>query len=236
MSAASLASTPLRLGRTLVRSIRDHAYDRPLPWFRPREIHRGTWSSSAITEALRRHGICILDRVMDGEQLRVYQDALDGVVTETIRRKVDPADVPNAVTRRVDLACDPRFADLVLDEVILAGVEAYYGKPLYLAATQAQRLEPIDSYEGKAFQWHHDTKGKYVKAMWLLSDVPSSGQRMSYIQESHAIRHPWTTYEETRLTDATARALGEFLRFTRSEAPEDARDRPCFWGRTALTW
>lgn len=208
MSAVRLASTPLRLGRTLVRSIQDGVYDCPLPWYQPRIVSRGLWSSAAIAEGLRTQGICILERMIEGEPLRRYQDALDVMLTETARQASSKQDVPKATMSRIDLTRTPLFADLVVDEMILAGIETYYGKPLYLAATQAQRLEPIDSYEGKAFQWHHDTKGKYVKAMWLLSDVPSSGQRMSYVQGSHAMRHPWTTYEETRFADATARTLG----------------------------
>jgi len=103
------------------------------------------------------------------------------------------------------------FADLILDELILAAVEAYYARPIYLVTSQIQRLDPIEPYEGRAFQWHHDSKGKYVKAMWLLTNVPITGQRMSYIVGSHTIKHSFTTYEETRFTDAQARRYGKVI-------------------------
>jgi hypothetical protein len=48
--------------------------------------------------------------------------------------------------------------------------------------------------------------------MWLLTDVPSTGQRMSYIPGSHKLRHPWdATPEQTRFTREQALAYGEIL-------------------------
>jgi hypothetical protein len=44
--------------------------------------------------------------------------------------------------------------------------------------------------------------------MWLLTDVPVTGQRMSYLAGSHATKHQWRTHEDTRFTEARARAIG----------------------------
>ena len=40
---------------------------------------------------------------------------------------------------------------------------------------------PIEPYQQRAFQWHHDGWGKkFLKVMLLLSDIPEDGQRMRY--------------------------------------------------------
>jgi len=208
MSPQAVDLQPVQVVKRTIRSIRDGWYERPHPWYRPREIVRGRWSSAAVTHALRTQGICILERVIEESSLARYQEALERALTEAPQRPPGPHDVPRATSRRIDSAQDPVLAALLLDDLVLAGIEGYYGKPIALALAQAQRLEPIASYEGKAFQWHHDTKGKYVKAMWLLTDVPSTGQRMSYVVGSHAMRHRWSSYEDTRFPDEQARRLG----------------------------
>jgi len=45
----------------------------------------------------------------------------------------------------------------------------------------------------------------------LLTDVTSEGQRMSYIPGSHKLKHHFTRYEDTRLTESQARGYGEVV-------------------------
>lgn len=118
---------------------------------------------------------------------------------------------PGMFNQLVDLAKHPLFADLVLDELVLAAVEAYYARSIYLAAAQANRLEPVPPYEGSSYQWHHDMRRKYVKAMWLLTDVAPDGQRMTYIIGSHKFKHRGTSYNDSRFSDAEARSYGPAL-------------------------
>ncbi len=196
--------------RSTIRTLRDYFHYRPMPGFRVREVVKGPFSSIETSETLQRDGICILVNYLNPEELAVYRaavisilDGLEGTECEDAKGKFN--------YNNIDFTRYPLFLDLILDELILAAFEAYYARPIYLALTQIQRLNPIEPYEERAFRWHHDSKGKYVKAMWLFSDVPPTGQRMSYVIGSHTVKHPWTTYEETRFTDEQARAYGEVL-------------------------
>ncbi len=201
----------LRPLKRAVRSLQDTVYRAPQPWFTPREVVHGRWSSSAVAASLKADGICVLERLLVGQPLQRAQEVVQAMIDEAGRRPRAPGDTPNALSEEVNLIRQPLLADLLLHPLVLAAVEAYYGKPIFLAQASVQRLNPVEPYEDRSFQWHHDTKGKYVKAMWLLADVPSGGQRMSYAVGSHTMRHRWATYEETRFTEAQARASGAAL-------------------------
>ena len=192
--------------RRNLRRVRDVWYESLLPWFRPREVVRGPWSSLAVAAALNERGICLLERFLQGDRLAAYQRALDQLIMDTPRTEEDW--LTRSCIRTIDLARYPAFTELALDELITAAVERYYGRPIYLACSEVDRLDPVEPYEDQAFRWHHDARGKYIKAMWLLTDVPETGQRMSYMCGSHRRRHAWTTYRDTRWTDEEARRAG----------------------------
>ncbi len=193
---------PIKRGK---HAVEDYFHFRPLPGFEPREVLRGGFSSKVIVEELRKSGICKLERYLDPERLKACRMAWE----EMLRSHGEPSpDTPAAIQIPFDCGKGGVLAGLVLDELILAAVENYYERPVYLVGGRAQRLSPIEPYTDKAFQWHHDAKGKYLKAMWLLNDVPVDGQRMSYIPGSHRQRRAFTTYQETRLTEQEARRTG----------------------------
>lgn len=197
----SVCPTPIRTG---IRRARAYTQTGPLPWFKSRQVVQGRFASQCVVEALHRDGVCVLERYLTSEQVAAYRAALNDIVLSAPNQ----GDTPGAYLRRIDFRQHPVFARLALDELLLAAVEAYYARPIYLAFSQVQRLNPIEAYEARAFQWHHDAKGKYVKAMWLLTDVPATGQRMSYILGSHRTHRVFSTYRETRLTDGQARVSG----------------------------
>lgn len=193
---------PLKSG---LHAVEDYFHLRPLPGFKPREVLRGTFSSQVVVEELRKNGICKLERYLNSERLKGCQAAWEAM----LRSYGQPSpDTPATVQIPFDCGRGGILAELVLDELILAAIENYYERPVYLVGGRAQRLFPTEPYTDKAFQWHHDAKGKYLKAMWLLTDAPSDGQRMSYILGSHRQRHAFTTYQETRLTEQEARRAG----------------------------
>lgn len=206
-----LRSRPLRPLAKGVREIRDYFHYRPLPGFTPREVTRRGLASRVVAETLRTRGVCILEGTLDPQRLRAGQTAFDALFVDADGITIGRTDIPESYSRVIDCAQHPLLAELVLDELVLAAFEAYYGRPVYVAMTQANRLDPVEPFDGDSYHWHHDTKGKYVKAMWLLTDVESDGQRMSYIAGSHTLKHRGTTYDESRFPDAEARALGEVV-------------------------
>lgn len=209
--SAVLHSLPLNPVRSGVRGIQDYFHYRPLLRFKAEDVVRGGVSSLAMAELLRLQGICIVENVLDRQRLLACRAELDSLLLDHEGRPVGLTDVPGTYSRQIGDVQRSVFAELVLYDVILAAVEAYYSRPIYLAEVQVNRLEPVERYEGDSYQWHHDMKGKYVKAMWLLTDVPMDGQRMSYVIGSHQLKHRTMRYEESRFTDAQAHAYGEVV-------------------------
>lgn len=196
--------SPLAPLRKAVRTIRDYTQSAPLPWYRPREVVTGSYSSRAVAAALRDRGVCILERMLSEQELRFAQEAA-GALLERANPAREQRGYRSAL---IDLSQQPLLVAVLLNDLILAAVEEYFGRPIYLALGHTIRLDPVEP-EPTDKGWHHDCKGKYVKAMWLLTDASSTGQRMSYIAGSHTTRHRFATYEESRFTDAEALAYGE---------------------------
>lgn len=207
----ALRSSPLRSLKSGLRDLRDYLHYRPLPGFRPRQVVKGGVLSHVVAKTLQERGICILENFLDAEQLRVCQAAFDALFVDSNGAPAALTDLPGTYSRVIDCTQYPAFLDLVVDELVLAAFEEYYARPVYVAMTQANRLDSVAPFEGDSYQWHHDTKGKYVKAMWLLTDVRKDGQRMSYIAGSHTLKHHATAYAASRFRDADARALGEVV-------------------------
>ena len=74
----------------------------------------------------------------------------------------------------------------------------YFSRQAYLATVAMYRIEPTKQFRGSSYQWHHDSKGKQVKAMLLLTEVGEEDQRMTYLKGSHKAYRFGTTYEDTR--------------------------------------
>jgi hypothetical protein len=198
--SAIAALLPVRLG---YHWLRDRAHFAPRPWFRSQPVRRGAFDSAAIVEQLRTDGVCVLERYLDDGRLASVQAAAAAAL------EAAPVNGPDARTvLQIDLNPYPALAELLLDDLILAACEGYYGRPVFLAHHKLQRLEPTAPYEDRAFRWHHDNKGPYLRAMWLLTDVPADGQRMSFVVGSHRQWRPLTGYAETRFGDGEARRLG----------------------------
>jgi hypothetical protein len=87
--------------------------------------------------------------------------------------------------------------------------EYYYGKEILLANTGGYRIPPIEPRDFGSFQWHHDEKGKVIKAMILLTDVGPSDQRMDYIVGTNKRLNPWVIYQDSRFTNEQANKMGK---------------------------
>lgn len=136
----------------------------------------------AYFEVLDRDGIVVLPSYFQGQQLRAMQAALD--------RAVDgrPAKgVVDAQRHEDALGCDPVILEAALDDFLLEIIARYYGKPFGIGRADATRLMPTPPKRSDSYQWHHDTRGRQIHMMILLSDVSPDGQRMSYLRGTHNI-------------------------------------------------
>ena len=203
----SIRSTLHAIGplRNAVRDTRDALHHASVPWFRPHRVKRGPWSSWHVAEILRRDGICILPSYFSAAEIAPFQD-LAGTILDA-----EPLNEAASATQQVQLRKHPAFAALMLDELILAAVEGYYRKPVHVVHGFPIRYEPVPPIFKGSAAWHHDSKGHIFFAQWLLTDIPPDGQYLSYVTGSHRTRHRWESYEETRLSEAQALAMGHGL-------------------------
>jgi hypothetical protein len=86
--------------------------------------------------------------------------------------------------------CDPRLAALA---------RSYYGRHAFLTRGVAMRYLPLEERTTDMFGWHHDLEDRRLKTLILLTDLPPSGQVMSYVKGSHVLRHDHRQFFRNRL-------------------------------------
>jgi hypothetical protein len=73
-------------------------------------------------------------------------------------------------------------------------------------------LNPIETYERRAFQWHHDGYGKKgLRVMLLLTDVPEHGQAMKYCPATNVFDWPTRSSRETRFTNEYTNHFEQYI-------------------------
>lgn len=80
---------------------------------------------------------------------------------------------------------DETFIQAALDSTILELISRYYRKAFGVGRADAMRIRPLEESRYGSFQWHHDTRGRQIKAQILLTDVAEDGQRMTYLKGTH---------------------------------------------------
>jgi hypothetical protein len=187
--------------RDVYHWLRDTAHEAPRPWHPRVAIPEAV----DLAATLRRDGVCILQSHLSPVRLAEAQQA-----AETALTALDAVhDAGDSKRNQFPFHQYAALTALILDPFVLAVFDAYVRRRLYLAATAVSRLEPTTPYEGGDCCWHHDTKGRYLKAFWFLTDVPPDGQRMSYVLGSHRIwRKPSLSDAQTHLSETEARSLG----------------------------
>jgi len=132
------------------------------------------------TETLNREGIVILPGYFRSDKLKQIQSAFEKAIAgRTSRHDID------ALQNEDVLTSDPVFLSTSLDDFLMQIVGDYYKKSFAVGNATAGRLQPTAAERTGSYQWHHDTRGKQVHMMILLSDVGEQGQRMSYLRRSH---------------------------------------------------
>ncbi|MGH8544120.1 MAG: hypothetical protein ACREX3_10935, partial [Gammaproteobacteria bacterium] len=158
---------------------------------------RFNWHSTTVTEheravehieTLRREGIVLLPGYVGGELVQRLHDAFETVLGDV----ADDQSNPDAFVNTRFVQADPIFMQPALDDLLLEIIAGYYRKPFTIGRASALRLLPTPSQRYGSFQWHHDTRGRQVHLMVLLTAVSANGQRMRYLRRSH--RHYYGHY------------------------------------------
>ena len=196
-NGSSLGTALVSLIKTPIGYAKEYFHRRPDPSYKP-DFVSGELKAQAATlvEEMRREGIVMLPGHFKGPLLAKLQAGLDRAVSG----RPDKWN-PNSLLNIDALEAEPVFYDAVLDDFLLEVIGGYYQKRFCVTTANAMRLmpAPADVRQG-SFQWHHDTRGRQVHVMILLSDVTTKGQRMTYLKRSHH-----TYYDYARSKDEGSR-------------------------------
>lgn len=187
---ASIVKTPFGYAK-------EYFHRRPDPSYAPNFVTgEAKERAGALVEEMRREGIVLLPGYFKQPLLGKLQGALDRAVSG----HPDKGN-PNAFSNLNSLEADATFYDAALDDFLLEVIGGYYQKRFAVTTASAMRLLPAPSeLRTGSFQWHHDTRGRQVHVMVLLSDVTTKGQRMTYLKRSHN-----TYYNYARSKDGGSR-------------------------------
>lgn len=132
--------------------------------------------------SLKEDGIVQFRKYFQGEFLNSLKHAFDAIIME---RSEGGQGNPNAEYCENILDFDFMFLEAALDSTLLEIIAGYYGKPFAIGRADALRILPFESDRYGSFQWHHDARGRQIKAQILLTDVVPEGQRMTFMKGSH---------------------------------------------------
>ena len=90
------------------------------------------------------------------------------------------------------------FLKLAVDNFILGVIAGYMGKHFMLQHAVISRYYPSGKTNFGSWQWHHDSWGRKINVMVLLTDVTEKDQYMSYMKGSQKIYH---SLERTSIND-----------------------------------
>lgn len=165
--------------------------------------------------AMRTHATCLKQYGITYIPQMVEEGLLEKVQTdlkEWITRKAWNADRHmgfDGNSGETFLTESEAFSHMVANPTLVALVAAHFGTlSPHLSFERTYCIDPIDPYERRAFQWHHDGWGTpQLKVMILLSDVDSDGQCMHYCPGTYDVDWPCSRSRETLFADAFAGSL-----------------------------
>lgn len=144
-----------------------------------------------VAERIERDGYAVLTGVLDGERCRALVDEIDRIERE-FGIGFGQNDFEGFRTRRIFnlIARGPGFRDLVLDETVLAAVEAVLGAGFLLSGTTSMHISP-----GETPQLLHPDDGMVslprphpatmVTTLWALSDFTKDNGATRFVPGSH---------------------------------------------------
>lgn len=199
--------------------VNERLYRMPNPFMKMKLDATTPPKMRAPLEELRREGILILYKYIQGDRLRQMQEAFDRMVKEIKASPPAPQQLspdggslhPRVKYREYSYepelettnTLDPfkychGFLEIALDEFVVGIIERYIGKRFVLQHAVASRYYPTTKREFGSWQWHHDAWGTKVNVMVLLTDVTEKDQYMSFMKRSHRLVH---SYERTCIND-----------------------------------
>ncbi len=206
-------TTPFGTSRIKVEtlhSIRQHYHRAPWPTWADRRPQSA--EGARILAELRKKGIVKLSGFIQQHELKQLVADFNQFV-KSVQRQAEQGDGlftsydseehwrPN---EEIYVSNNPfkysaQLAKLCCREFVCDLANCYFGKPAFLQRGVAMRYLPREEMHKLQFGWHHDMEEKRFKMMILLSDVGENGQRMSYVNGTHKILHPYERFLKNTL-------------------------------------
>lgn len=104
------------------------------------------------------------------------------------------------------------LSSAVTHPAILAVVTAAFGQHPRMNFIRTYSIDPIEPYERRAFQWHHDGYSEIgLKAMILLSDVSPEGQAMAFCPGTQLRDWDTKSSRETQFNKEYAESFKKYI-------------------------
>lgn len=136
--------------------------------------------AAAKIATLKREGIVMLPGYFQGEKLSALQAAFARAI-EDKESEINPDSLLNLDF----IPSNPAFLKSAIDAYLMEIIAGYYQKPFAIGRSSAMRIQPTEPLRDNSFQWHHDSRGRQIHMMIILNDLPTDGQRMSYLNRTH---------------------------------------------------
>ena len=180
-------------------------------------------SADPWLEQLRRDGIVRIPGLVSPAELTSMRSEFEGFVQGLDRqRELGRADKhgydeeehwwpeDSAYITNNAFKHSPSLTRFSYDRRLTALTRSYYGRHAFITRGVAMRYLPLEERHKDMFGWHHDLEDRRLKAVVLLTDLPASGQVMSYVKRSHVLRHPYRMFFRNNVDLAVCeRALGK---------------------------
>jgi hypothetical protein len=185
-------------------------YGKPDETLRERLFYRLGSDFRAYIEQYIEYGICRIPRVLCLEEIRAIQvDIARWEKTKTWDADNHIGFDGNSGERYLETS--ESLSRAITHPVILNAVTAALGEHPRLSFVRTTLLNPIEPYERRAFQWHHDGHSATgIRVMILLSDLPDTGQAMVYCPATN--KRVWVT-KSSRETRFTREYVHPFLKY-----------------------
>lgn len=130
---------------------------------------------------LKKDGLVQFPAYFKGEFLASLKRVFDALITERSNGELGP----NCQVCEDILDFDFVLLEAALDSTLLEIIARYYRKKFATGRADVVRILPVESVRYGSSQWHHDSRGRQIKAQILLTDVAADGQRMTFLKGTH---------------------------------------------------
>jgi len=178
----------------------DFLKDLPNPLYRP--LKGIPLEYQHLVKELILNGIIVIPSYFAKETMEpIAKEAVEAFTNPQLSKTITVGGKPYNTLINKPFHSVTGLVPLVKDPLIVAFVRGYFRRPdILLAEASLEHLPAVNTDEG-SYKWHYDLRGKQLKCMILLSDVPPDGQHFSFVKGTH-VHRPIISRKDGRISDS----------------------------------